>query len=138
VGRSPFILSALFISMTACGPSAPPAPWVVFYERGQVVASVDTSRLSLAGNAQELWLRFDAQPNEVPGKPGTTYTRTEQLNRIDCAGDSVKALRMLMWDPAGNLVNETTREDRWRKMSEHLFARNGIYPALCQWLERRE
>lgn len=132
------VLAFLIVPAAACGQRAPAEPWVVFYQRGQVIASVDTSRMGRAGSGHELWLRFDASPNQVPGEPEKTYTHSEILQRLDCAADSVNSYRLLMWDPAGTLVDEVTTESGWRKMSEHPLGQSGIYPALCRWLARRE
>lgn len=133
----PFILVALFLPLMACGQSAPPAPWIVYYQGGEVIASVDTSRIARAERGLELWLRFDTTPSQMPDEPGQTYTRTEVLQHVDCAGDRVDSKRMRLFDREGKLISDEATQTRWNTISTHPWSET-FYPALCEWLARRE
>jgi hypothetical protein len=135
---SPFILLALILPVAACGQSSPPAPWVEFYRRGEVVASVDTSRIVRPGQGVVVWLRMDyLTPEEVPGERGKMFNRVDMLDRIDCGAGTVTNMRMRTWDPEGRMLADEAAQTRWNTISEHPLGQSGIYPALCERLSRR-
>lgn len=109
---------------------------MVVNRAGEVITSVDTARITRAGQGVQLWLRFDSTPGEVPGKPGKTYTRVESLQRIECVAGTVNQERMRVFDAAGTLVAESVEDTRWNTMSEHPMGEM-VYAPLCAWLSRR-
>lgn len=133
---SVLLLLSFVLPAAACGQSAPPEPWMVIYRGGELIGSVDTTRITRAGQGVQLWLRLDSTPAEVPGEPGKTFTRAESLQRIDCTAGRVNQERMRVFDAGGAMVAEYVEDTRWNTMSEHPLG-DSVYRELCAWLSRR-
>lgn len=126
------LVAALFGS-TACQAQipAPRAPWVVIFEGGAALASVDTSRISIRAGVADVWLRFDyAEPDSLAG--GEPFQRVDVHQRITCAAERVDDLAMEMRNAAGRVV-ERGPGTRWHTFREHPFGEY-VLPALCKRL----
>lgn len=109
---------------------APRAPWVVIFEGGEALASVDTARLSVRGGVANVWLRFDYdRPDTVEG---VTFHRVDTHHRITCAARRVDDLATELRDRQGRKLREHPGT-RWHTFREHPFGEY-IFPALCKRL----
>lgn len=127
------VLAAALLGSSACQAQipAPRAPWVVIFEGGQALASVDTSRISVRGGVADVWLRFDyAEADSLPG--GKPFTRVDAHQRITCAAERVDDLALETRDAAGRIV-ERGPGTRWHTFREHPFGEY-VLPALCKRL----
>ncbi|HEX8212002.1 MAG TPA: hypothetical protein VF584_17635 [Longimicrobium sp.] len=135
MNRLHFITSAALVGSTACQAQipAPRAPWVVIFEGGQALASVDTSRLSVRGGVADVWLRFDYAEAAADSLPGSKpFTRVDAHQRITCAAERVDDLAMETRDAAGRIVDRGPGT-RWHTFREHPFGQY-VLPALCKRL----
>ena len=126
-------LAALLLGSTAGQAQipAPPAPWIVFFEGGEGLASLDTSRISMREGVADLWLRFDYdRPDTVEGI-GTFY-RVDVHTRVSCAAERVDDIAMEMRDESGKMVG-SSGPTSWHTFREHPFGKY-ILPALCKRL----
>jgi hypothetical protein len=128
-----FALAAALLGCTACQAQipAPRPPWVVIFEGGQAIASVDTSRISVRGGRADVWLRFDyAEPDSLPG--GKPFHRVDVHQRVTCAAERVDDVVMELRDREGRKVGDAG-PTRWHTFGEHPFGEH-VLPALCKRL----
>lgn len=126
--------AAALLGSTACQAQipAPRAPWVVIFEGGQALASVDTSRISVREGVADVWLRFDYdRPDSLP-EGGGTFQRVDVHQRITCAAERVDDVAMELRDSTGRLVDQGPGT-RWHTFREHPFGEH-VLPALCKRL----
>ncbi|HEX8673701.1 MAG TPA: surface-adhesin E family protein [Longimicrobium sp.] len=131
--RHHLLAVAALLGSTACQVQipAPRAPWVVIFEGGQALASVDTSRISVRAGVADVWIRFDqSEPDSLPG--GKPYHRVDVHQRVTCATERVDDIAMQTRDSTGRML-EQGPGTRWHTFREHPFGRY-VLPVLCKRL----
>lgn len=127
-------ISAALLGSTGCQAQIPEprAPWVVIFEGGEALASVDTSRLTVRDGVADVWLRFDYdRPDSLP-EGGGTFQRVDVHQRVTCAAERVDDVAMELRDREGKKVGDAG-PTRWHTFREHPFGEH-VLPALCKRL----
>ena len=124
----------MLLGSTACQAQipAPPPPWIVIFEGGEALASVDTSRISVREGVADVWLRFDYdRPDTIPDGTGT-FQRVDVHTRVTCAAERVDDIAMELRDGSGTKVGGGGPTS-WHTFGEHPFGEY-VLPALCKRL----
>lgn len=109
--------------------------WVSLGAGAESRMYLDSSRVEVADGEHTVWLWVDfTEPSTMPGD-STMYWGVQSRHRLDCAGQRVDDLALLVLDREGAPLDAGPFEGtRWKTFADH--PGSNLFSLACRWLGR--